>query len=623
MYIRECVTTNKATKTKYLTHRLVEAYRVTEGSQAKVRQRIIMHLGTLELPKSDWPKLAKILEARLAGQNSLFEDETQMTNAADKAMEYYSFVQNKAEEKSARKQNQTFCAIDLESVEHTMSRSLGPELVGHAFWERLGFDQLLQTCGLSPSEQSWAQAVVLGRLIEPASECQTGYWLKKKTSLLEMLDVDLSETGKNAIYEIGDTLLIHKKQLEQGLRKQEEALFPQEHALFLYDLTNTYFEGSATKNTSAKRGHSKEKRSDCPLVTLALVVDYRGFPIFSQIYKGNQSEAETLEEILKRLYVEGETLFKETLPTIVMDRGIATKKNIELLKEKSYPYIVVERRATEKDYAQEFTTAQETFDKIEDDNNEGSAAVYVKKVLTEDACRVLCWSEGRKQKERAMDTLKEKRFLEDLERLKASVCKKGVLLATKVAERVGRIKERYPSMAQYYTISLELDEAGKKVVSITWDKLPSREKRATLTGCYVMETSHRGLGAQEIWRLYTTLVKVEEAFRDLKTDLGFRPVHHQLAERTEAHLFISVLAYHLLILIERELRNNGDHRRWSTIKDVLSTHQRTTVIMTDDNDQIHHIRSSGVPESEHKEIYRILNVKDSLKRNQSLKGKRL
>ena len=558
-----------------------------------------------------------------SGQNSFFEDETQMANAADKAMEYYSFVQNKAEEKSARKQKQTFCAIDLESIEHTMSRSLGPELVAHAFWERLGFDQLLETCGLSSSEKSWAQAVVLGRLIQPASERQTGYWLKKKTSLLEMLEVDLSEMGKNGLYEIGDTLLLHKKQLEKELRKQEEALFPQEHALFLYDLTNTYFEGGASKNTSAKRGHSKEKRSDCPLVTLALVVDYRGFPIFSQIYKGNQSEPETLEEILKRLYVEDETLFKETLPTIVMDRGIATKNNIELLKEKHYPYIVVERRATEKDYAQEFTTAKDTFDKLEDDSTEDSSAVYVKKILTEDACRVLCWSEGRKQKERAMDILKEKRFLEDLERLKASVSKKGVLLATKVAERVGRIKERYPSMAKYYDIVLELDEEQKKVVSVSWVKLPSREKRATLTGCYVMETSHRDLCAQEIWRLYTTLVKVEEAFRDLKTDLGFRPVHHQLAERTEAHLFISVLAYHLLILIERELRNSGDHRRWSTIKDVLSTHQRITVIMTDDNDEIHHIRSSGVPESEHKEIYRLLNVKDPLKRKRSLMGKRL
>jgi len=623
MYIRECVTTNKATKTKYVTHRLVEAYRVTDGSKVKIRQRIIMHLGTLEVPKSDWPRLAKILEARLAGQNSLFEDDAQMASAADRAMDYYSFVQMKDEEKSLRKQNQTFCSIDLESVEHTMSRSLGPELVAHAFWERLEFDKLLQTCGLSPSERSLAQAVVLGRLIKPASERQTGFWLKNSTSLLEMLEVDLSEMGKNPICEIGDTLLSHKKQLEKDLSKREEALFPQEHSLFLYDLTNTYFEGGAAKNTLAHRAHSKEKRSDCPLVTLALVVDGRGFPIFSQIYKGNQSEPETLGEILKRLYVEDEALFKETLPTIVMDRGIATKNNIELLQQKHYPYIVVERRATEKDYAQEFTTAKETFDKLEDDSKEDSSAVYVKKIMTEDVCRVLCWSEGREQKERAMDTLKEKRFLEDLERLKASVSKKGILLATKVAERVGRIKERYPSMAQYYEISLVLDEKQKIVVSLSWEKLPSREKRATLTGCYVMETSHRDLGAQEIWRLYTTLVKVEEAFRDLKTDLGFRPVYHQIAERTEAHLFISVLAYHLLILIERELRNHGDHRRWSTIKDVLSTHQRTTIIMTDDKDQIHHIRASGVPESEHKEIYRILKIKDPLKRKRSLMGKRL
>ncbi len=623
MYIRECVTTNKVTKTKYVSHRLVEAYRVTEGSKAKIKQRLIMHLGTLELPKSDWPKLAKILEARLAGQNSLFEEETLMATAADRAMDYYSFVQKKDEEKSARKQKQTLCTIDLESVEHSMTRSLGPELVAHAFWERLGFDQMLQTCGLSSPEQSLSKAVILGRLIQPASERQTEFWLKKKTSLLEMLPTDLSSIGKNAIYEIGDTLLLHKKRLEKELRKQEEALFPQEQALFLYDLTNTYFEGRASKNTSANLGHSKEKRSDCPLVTLALVVDYRGFPIFSQIYKGNQSEPETLEEILKRLYVEDETLFKETLPTIVMDRGIATKKNIDLLKEKHYPYIVVERRATEKDYAKEFATAKDTFDKMEEDSNENSSTVYVKKIMTEDACRVLCWSEGREQKEQAIDSLKEKRFIEDLERLKASVIKKGILLVTKVAERVGRIKERYPSMAQYYNIALELDEEQKKVVCISWEKKPSREKRSTLTGCYVMETSHRDLGAQEVWRLYTTLVKVEEAFRDLKTDLGFRPVHHQLAARTEAHLFISVLAYHLLILIERELRNNGDHRRWSTIKDVLSTHQRTTIIMTDDNDQIHHIRSSGVPESEHKELYRLLNVKDPLKKKRSLMGKRL
>lgn len=345
MYIRECVTTNKKTGTKYVTHRLVEAYRVTEGSKEKVKQRVILHLGTLDISKSDWPKLAKILEARLAGQSSLFDEEPRITAAADKAMEYFSFVQKKNEEKSARTQKREFCNIDLESVEHSMTRSLGPELVAHTFWKRLGFDELLRTCGLTLKQQALAEAVIVGRLIKPASEHKTWHWLRKQTSLLELLPFDLSEIGKDPLYEIGDALFVHKEAIEKGLREQEEALFPRERALFLYDLTNTYFEGRALNNKLAKRGNSKEKRNDCPLVVLALVVDYRGFPIFSQIYKGNQADPETLEDILKRLYAEEESLFKETLPTIVMDRGIATKGNIALLKSKQYPYIVIERRA--------------------------------------------------------------------------------------------------------------------------------------------------------------------------------------------------------------------------------------------------------------------------------------
>jgi transposase len=120
-----------------------------------------------------------------------------------------------------------------------------------------------------------------------------------------------------------------------------------------------------------------------------------------------------------------------------------------------------------------------------------------------------------------------------------------------------------------------------------------------------------------------TLARVEESFRALKTDLGFRPVHHQLAKRTEAHLFISVLAYHLLICIERKLRINGDKRRWSTIRKDLSTHQRTTVILIDENDTIHHIRVSGMPEKTHKDIYSLLNVKDPLKMQHHIVGLRL
>jgi len=305
-----------------------------------------------------------------------------------------------------------------------------------------------------------------------------------------------------------------------------------------------------------------------------------------------------------------------------MDRGIATKDNIALLRAKEYPYVVIERRATEKDYLKEFETAKDTFERmINGSDSEGT--VYVKKVEIEIGCRVLCLSEGRERKENAMDELKEERFLQDLNKLKVSIERKNILVATKVSERIGRIKERYPSIASHYEISLELNDERKKVVQLSWSKKDSRKRRSTLTGCYVIETSHRELEAKEIWELYTTLVRVEDAFRDLKTDLGFRPVHHQLEKRTEAHLFISVLAYHLLITIERELQIQGDHRRWATVRDELSTHQRTTVIMTDEEDQIHHIRVSGIPESEHAKIYQLLKVKDPLKRDHQLVGRRL
>ena len=399
-----------------------------------------------------------------------------------------------------------------------------------------------------------------------------------------------------------------------------------------YDLTNTYFEGRAFNNELANRGKSKEKRSDCPLVTLALVVDDAGFPIFSQIYGGSQSEPETLEDILKRLKVDASLELVNSHPMIVMDRGIATKDNLALIKEMEFPYIVVERRAVEKEYVSEFTHAKETFECIS--NNEGkkknhsaditiAESVYVKKIPIDKGSRVLCLSEGREKKEMAMDTLKESRFLDDFNRLKTSVENGNIQLVEKVGIRVGRLKERYPTIARYYDIHLELDENEEKVNCISYEKKATREQRSVLTGCYVIETSNEALSANEVWRLYTTLTKIEAAFKSLKSDLGVRPVYHQLAERTKGHLFIAVLAYHLLISIEYQLREKGDHRNWSTVKEQLSTHQRSTIIMTDEDDQIHHIRLSGTKEKRHKEIYELLEVKNPLKRKHEIVGKRL
>jgi len=382
------------------------------------------------------------------------------------------------------------------------SQSLGPELVANTTWDRLGFENILKLCRFSPRQIALAKAVIFGRLIEPSSDLATWRWIANRSVLTE-LEPELANVNKNDIYEIAELLLLHKEYLEKALFANEQVLFPAQKTLFLYDLTNTYFEGQCLQNELAARGRSKEKHSDCPLVTLALVVDYRGFPVLSKIYDGNQSEPGTLEEILTSLKSDSVGLLGQILPTVVMDRGIATAKNIALLQSSGFPFVVVERAPKEQDYLPIFESEKASFERLETTPDQ---AIYLRKEPSEIGSRVLVISEGRKAKEDAMDALKEQRFLEDLERLANSVDKKNLTVIRKVYERIGRIKERYPSIAKHYDIDLE--SSNDKAIRVFWSKKESRALREVLTGCYVIETIHQELSASEIWRLYTMLNRV-------------------------------------------------------------------------------------------------------------------
>lgn len=624
MFIREVTTKNKKNGITYVNHKLVEAYR-TENNE--VRQRIIMNLGTLTIKREDWRKLASALESLLSGQETLFNDSSEINEIAAKAMENNRLLQKKTEVKALREETKLLVTADLNSFNTTEDRSLGPELVANNEWNRLKFDDILKKSKFSDKEISLVKTVVIGKLVEPSSDLAVLDWLQKRSSINEMLPVDLSTIGKDLIYEISDKLILCKDLIEGELRKQEESLFQITPKVFLYDLTNTYFEGVCLENTLAEHGKCKSKRTDCPLVTLALVVDDYGFPVYSKIYAGNQSEPETLKDVIEKLLQEKTNLFQYVMPTFVMDRGIATKDNIALMKEKKLDYIVIERGAVEKTYKKQFENAKTGFEKVNattkseyGDTND----VYIKKIdYSEETCRVLCLSEGRERKETAIDVKKEERFLTDVSKIKASIDKGTIKVAGVAFERVGRLKQKYASMAKYYDITVVEDEITKKVIDLKWTRKAVRAERTVLSGCYVIETTHKEYDAIEIWKLYMTLTNVEGAFRSLKTDLGMRPVYHQNKERTEGHLFISVLAYHLLINIERRLREKNDHRKWNTIKTELSTHRRSTIIFTDSNNEINHLRVSGIPESNHKKIYKLLEVKDPTVRIHQLAGFRL
>lgn len=369
MFIRQYKTKNKKSGKVYIKHQLVESYRTEKGP----RQRIVMNLGKIDLSRSEWRRLAFALENKLSGQETLIGDK-KITAAVAAIMKNYDFYKIRKKKEEIRSK---FLTIDLEKVGVTCCRTLGPELVGHDVWKTLSLDRILKDAGLKKDNIELAKAVVLARLISPGSEKATLKWIRERSSVTEIINTDLLDLKKDPIYEIGDILLYHKDRIEKLLREVEEALFPTESTLFLYDLTNTYFEGQCKNNKIAKRAKSKDRRDDCTLICLALLVDSQGYPVFSQIYEGNASEPLTLADILNRLEADTEKTLLSITPTIVADRGIATKANIALLKERGYPYMVIERGKREACYIEEFKVAKDSFEKIV----KKEATIYFKKII--------------------------------------------------------------------------------------------------------------------------------------------------------------------------------------------------------------------------------------------------
>jgi transposase len=300
-----------------------------------------------------------------------------------------------------------------------------------------------------------------------------------------------------------------------------------------------------------------------------------------------------------------------------MDRGIATADNVKLLRERGYPYAVIRREDESETYRKLFEEGRESFDRVGagkksaygDENK-----VYVRKLEPEEGsgvCKVLCISDGKERKEQAIHTRKEQVFVNDVSKLDASVKSGNIKSPDKIGAKLEAKIKRHKTVAARFSAEVCLG-AGGKAEGVRLTRNEDAEK--SLYGCYVIESTHVNLSDKEIWNLYMTLTKVEGAFRAMKSSLGVRPVYHQKADRSGAHLFISVLAYHLLAVIERKLGESGDCREWKTIRRVLSTHTRSTVSIVGADMGVHHIRISGEPEDVHREIYEALGAKDPYKK---------
>ncbi|EQD23926.1 MAG: hypothetical protein D084_Lepto4C00665G0002 [Leptospirillum sp. Group IV 'UBA BS'] len=641
MYIRESRVKNKKTGAVYVSHQLVETVQSDKGP----RNRVLFHLGRLSLDPARRKTLADLFAARLAGQSSLPGlADPELLAIVESAVRNNKIHQKKRGPKKdpAASRPRGTAVLSPDSLVLSNSRSAGPEIAAYTAWEQLGMDEILLSAGFSRRELRLACAVVIGRLVAPGSDLSTHRWLTSRSSLPEMIGGDLETVGKDPLYAMTDRLWSAKEVIERQLVQNSQALSGSAETVLLYDMSNTYFEGTCRGNDLARRGHSKEKRSDCPLVSFSLVVDRSGRPIASRIDPGNQSEPETLVSVLDRL----DALLSTTLPgmtvpkpTLVMDRGIATRSNLLLMKSRGFPYCLVERRPAEKEYRKEFETARETFEWFPP--NSGSPGLRVsgsrRSVFPRIPPSSGPWSSRKAGSSRRKAWTPSTR---------PATWERWNAFGPPSARARSRRRRRSSSgsagsrplilsMARHYTVAPVYETTapprisrGKKkkaspslasprIVDLAWEKSPLRQVRETLTGAYVIETTHTELSASGIWSLYTTLTQVEGAFRALKSDLGVRPVFHQTADRTRAHLFVSVLAYFLLSHIESRFRRAEDTRSWRTLREFLETYTRVTVSGSDPHTGYHYeIRDFVEPEATHKEIFRILEAASPCGRTQ-------
>jgi hypothetical protein len=387
MFIRRTTIKRRESGESYYTYRLVESVRVAAG----VRQHTLLNLGrNFEVPRAQWAPLAQRIEALLGGQLDLIVDGLDAQWEA-MAQQYAARIVSRrgtgVEEDAAAQGD--YQRVDLAQVEVIRPRSVGAEHVALEALRRLGLDRKLEELGFNRHQLSAAIGTIVGRMVQPGSELATHQWLQQRSGLGELLDYDFSALDLTRLYRVSDQLLAHHAALEAYLYQQERDLFSLTETRALYDLTNTFFEGTASGNPKAKRGHSKEKRTDCPLVTLALVLDASGFPKRSEVFAGNVSEPKTLEQMLQRLAPGA------VAPTVVLDAGIATEENLAWLTQHGYRYLVVSRERHKQFDAETAILIRA----------EGDTQIRAQRVVDEvtGEVRLYCHSTGREAKERGIE----------------------------------------------------------------------------------------------------------------------------------------------------------------------------------------------------------------------------
>lgn len=604
MFIRKTATRNKSTNESYFTFRLV----ASERTGKQVRQITLLNLGrNFDLPQAEWPRLCARIDALLDGQVGLLAEADAIETLAQRYAARLiatrpvavpaattTTAASAAAQPSAAAPAPSYAEVDVASLQLTRPRSVGVEAVGLAAIDWLGIDPILQGLGFNGVQRAAVAGSLIGRMAAPGSELSTWHWLRNRSALGELLDADFEAMPLMRLYRVSDLLVRHREKIEDALFGNIQDLFGLPVTVTLYDLTNTYFEGSAAGNPRAARARSKEKRSDCPLVTLGLVLDGSGFVRRSKMFAGNVAEASTLAEMLTGLGVPKGAL-------VIMDAGIAVEANIAWLKVEGYRYLVVSReRGRQFDPAQAvatLTASQET--------------IRLQRVVSEDGeeVRLHCHSAGREAKETAITERIVRRFEAGLAKLNDGLTKpRGQKQLAAIQQRVGKLKSGSRGVGQHYEVTVVPDNTGTKAVAITWTRTPVAGTMLTDPGVYCLRSNETTWDAAKLWHTYMMLTDLEAVFRGLKSELGLRPVFHQKEDRTEGHLFITVLAYQMVQAIRRKLAAHGEHLSWTGLREILAVQQRVTATFRQRDGRTLHVRKSTVAEPALRKLYDALAI---------------
>jgi transposase len=464
-------------------------------------------------------------------------------------------------------------SVKLDQMQLRRPRSFGDCWLGCWLWDRLQLSSFWQTqLSEARGDVSWAkvlQLLVVNRLIDPGSELRIHRQWFLRSAMDELLEVDFAVAGKDRLYRCLDKILVHKDALCRHLADRWKTLFDASFDVLLYDLTSTYFEGLCEEIPKAKHGYSRDGRSDCRQVVIALVVTPDGLPLAYEVLAGNTTDKTTLRQFLAKI----EQMYGRARRTWVMDRGIPTEATLKEMREEGTQYLVGTPRSMLGKLDQQF--ADKPWQQVHD-------AMAVKLAEHEGEFYVLAHSDQRQLKEKAMRRRRFKAYVRGLHALRRR-CRQGHSSRIKRDTLLGRLavlKQTAGRMSAAVKIRIP-DEGQRPAPENFRYELDAAAYREALEkdGSYILRSNVNQSDAMTMWSMYMQLVWIESAFKSMKSDLAVRPIWHQVQPRVEAHIFVAFMGYCLMAALRKHLEPSAPGLSPRAVLEQLASIQMVDVCL--------------------------------------------